>query len=265
MATRDAKGTDARDDLRRRITAGEYRPGERLPRMVDLMATYGIRSRAIMNRALQDLVAEGLLTVVHGSGIYVRRRHLVRRDLVAGIRLEYRRAAFGAASGTGLFEAMTDTESDRVSVAASYERIGAPRRAADLLQIPTGAPVLQRTFVYRIDDVPHQIARSYLPAGLADEVGLTGPEIEQTGTSTMAQLHAAGITIGKVQIVIETRMPTADETAALAIPPATPVYEHWRRMYPRGHQDIPVEVSTAVVPGDRIAYVLNIDLTEGPR
>lgn len=253
------RGAEARDDLRQRITTGHYRPGDQLPRLVDLMDTYNIRSRAVMDRILRDLVAEGLLTVIQGSGIYVRRRQHVRRDLVAGIRLEHQRALAGDADG-GLFEAMTGT--DNLNVQPSYARIGAPDRVADLLGIPAGAPVLERTFKYYIDGTPHQIARSYLPTDLAEQAGLTGPHVEQPGASTMTQLHTAGITIGKVHIDIETRMPTADETAALAVPPGTPVYEHWRCMYRPG-ETTPVEVSTSIVPGDRIAYVLDIDLTGG--
>jgi GntR family transcriptional regulator len=256
---RPGRGAEARDDLRQRITTGHYQPGDRLPRLVDLMATYNIKSRAVMDRILRDLVGEGLLTVIQGSGIYVRRRHLVRRDLVAGIRLEYRRALVGDTS-EGLFEAMTGTDNPHVQ--PSYARIDAPLRVADLLGIEPDAPVLERTFRYLIDGTPHQVARSYLPTALAAQAGLTGPDVEQRGTSTMAQLHAAGITIGRVHIDIETRMPTADETAALAVPPGTPVYEHWRCMYRPG-ETVPVEVSTSIVPGDRIAYVLDIDLTGG--
>lgn len=256
------KGAEARNDLRQRITTGHYRPGDRLPRLVDLMATYNIRSRAVMDRILRDLVAEGLLTVIQGSGIYVRRRHLVRRDLVAGIRLEYRRAMAAAGTGEGLFEAMTGTDTDALNVTADYAWLGAPHRVAGLLGIPVGAPVLERTFAYSIEGTPHQIARSYLPVDLAAKAGLTSRAVEVKGTSTMAQLHAAGITIGKVHITLETRMPTADETAQLAVSPGTPVYEHWRCMYRPG-DTTPVEVSTAIVPGDRIAYVLDIDLAGG--
>jgi GntR family transcriptional regulator len=256
---RPGRGAEARNDLRQRITTGHYRPGDRLPRLVDLMATYSIKSRAVMDRILRDLVAEGLLTVIQGSGIYVRRRQHVRRDLVANIRLEHQRALADDADG-GLFEAMTGI--DNPNVQPSYARIGAPLRVADLLGIEPGAPVLERTFKYFIDDTPHQVARSYLPAALAEQAGLTGPHVERPGTSTMTQLHAAGIAIGRVHIDIETRMPTADETAALAVPPGTPVYEHWRCMY-RPDDTTPVEVSTSIVPGDRIAYVLDIDLTGG--
>lgn len=256
-----SRATEVANDLRERIAAGEYQPGDRLPRLVDLMDAYGIKSRAVMDRMLRVLVAEGLITVIQGSGIYVRKRHLVRRDLVAGLRLEYLRALSGDSS-EGIFEAMTGAHG--LHVDPHYAWIGAPERIADLLNIPVGAPVLERTFTYTIGGTPHQIARSYLPVDLAAKAGLTSDKEERRGTSTMAQLYAAGIPIGRARIDIQTRMPTKDETDQLAIPPGTPVYEHWRCMYQRG-ASTPVEVSTAIVPGDRVAYVLNVDLTEGVR
>jgi GntR family transcriptional regulator len=78
----------------------------------------------------------------------------------------------------------------------------------------------------------------------------------------MAQLHSGGIDVDRVSLTLETRMPTENETDELAIPPGTPVYEHWRVMHSNGE---PVEVSTAVVPGDRVAYTLDVPLTGGAR
>jgi GntR family transcriptional regulator len=225
------------------------------------METYDVRSRSALDRAIRELEAEGLVTVVHGSGIYVRRRHVVRRDLVAGIKLEYQRAKAGIVAG-GMFEAMTGTPAEDLTIDIEYERTGAPERVAGMLGVDAGAPVLVRTFRYRIDGTPHQVARSYLPVETADRAGLTSPESERPGVGTIAQLLAAGIAVGRVHITLETRMPSAQETAELDVAPGTPVYEHWRVMHQQGKDGVPAEVSTTVVPGDRIAYVLDIDLAD---
>ena len=162
--------------------------------------------------------------------------------------------------GSGLFEAMTGTETDDLSVTTEYERSGAPGRVAAMLGVEPGTDLLIRTFRYAIASMPHQVARSYLPADIASKAGLTSPESERPGVGTIAQLYRAGIAVGHVHISLETRMPSANESAELAIPPGTPVYEHWRIMHRQDQPTTPVEVSTAVVPGDRVAYVLDVDL-----
>jgi GntR family transcriptional regulator len=224
------------------------------------MAEYGVRSRSQLDRALRELEADGLIDAIQGSGIYVRVRHLVRRDLVAGIRMEHERAIAGQRAG-GLFELMTGTESNSLTVETDYDWTAATGRIPELLGVEPASELLVRTFKYAIEGVPHQIARSHLPAETARRAGLEGPESEQVGVGTIAQLIDAGIEIGRVQITLETRMPTASETRDLSIPRGTSVYEHTRVMFTTEEQ--PVEVSTAVVPGDRVAYVLDINLRDG--
>lgn len=250
--------SEVQADLRRRIDSGEFKPGDRLPKLVDLMSAYGVKSRSAMDRALRALAAEGLLQVRHGSGIYVRRRHIVQRDLVAGLRLEYQRAVRNEVSDGGLFEAMTGATD--LDVTWSYELVNAEGRVAELLAVEPGTPLLARTFRYAIAGTPHQVTRSFMTTDLAQAAGLTSPECERPGVGTIMQLRAAGATPDCAQIRLETRMATAAEREQLAIGPGTPVYEHWRVMTSEGK---PVEVSTAIVPGDRVAYVLNVDLKEG--
>lgn len=253
-------GSEVRDALRRRIEDGEYQPGDKLPRLQELMAEYGVRSRSQLDRALRELEADGLITAIQGSGIYVRARHLVTRDLAAGIRMEHERALSGH-KADGLFELTTGTETRSLTVTTDYEWTTASGRIAGLLGIEPTADVLIRTFKYAIDRVPHQIARSHLPADTARRAGLVGPESERVGIGTIAQLYSIGVEVARVQVTLEARMPTAAEVRDLSIPRGTPVYEHTRVMFSTEQE--PVEVTTAVVPGDRVSYVLDIDLTDG--
>lgn len=241
--------------IRERIASGEYPPGSQLPRLQDLRREFGVGSITTMNAVLRLLESEGLLVVRHGSGIYVRKPHVVLRDLVAGLRVEYRLARGEEPPAVGIFEAVTGAEG--VTVTTEYQRMPAPERAAALLQCPYEAEVLERTFRVMIGDVPHQESRSYMLAATADRAGLTGPEVEQPGATTMAQLLAVGIVVDRVRLIIGTRMPTAEETTSLAILPGTPVFAVWRPMFAG---DDPVEVSVTVVPGDQVAYVAMVEL-----
>jgi DNA-binding GntR family transcriptional regulator len=58
-------------DLRRRITAGEYPAGTRLPSITTLMQEHGV-ARNTARRALAILEDEGLIEIVHGWGSFVK-------------------------------------------------------------------------------------------------------------------------------------------------------------------------------------------------
>jgi GntR family transcriptional regulator len=59
------------NDLRRRIAAGEFPPGTRLPSITTLMQEHGV-ARNTARRALAILDDEGLIEIVHGWGSFVR-------------------------------------------------------------------------------------------------------------------------------------------------------------------------------------------------
>lgn len=59
------------NDLRRRIAAGEFPAGARLPSITTLMQDHGV-ARNTARRALAILEAEGLIEIVHGWGSFVR-------------------------------------------------------------------------------------------------------------------------------------------------------------------------------------------------
>jgi len=56
-------------DLRRRIAAGEWRPGEALPTVAALAGHYGV-SKATVTRTLRILADEGLVRVVPRWGTF---------------------------------------------------------------------------------------------------------------------------------------------------------------------------------------------------
>ncbi|WP_433531505.1 GntR family transcriptional regulator [Micromonospora sp. CA-263727] len=259
LALRASRSGEIAGDLRNQIQSGRYQPGDRLPRLADLMTIYETRSRSALDRALRELVAEGLLTVVHGSGIYVRSRQVVRRDLIAGLRMEYEAARQGASMQAGLFEAITGADA---KVEVSYDVAFASERVARLLDIDLNHRLLVRSFRYVVDGTPHQVARSYMPAETAARIGLKSPDDERPGLGTLAHLINGGIAVDRASLAFESRVPTAAEVSDLAIPGGTSVFEHWRVLY-RACE--PVEVSTAVVPGDRVAYEIDVKLSGDAR
>lgn len=61
-----------RDDLARRIAASEWLPEQAIPTEAELTATYGV-STGTLRKAIDFLVAEGMLVRSQGRGTYVRR------------------------------------------------------------------------------------------------------------------------------------------------------------------------------------------------
>ncbi len=70
-------------DLRRRIVAGEYAVGERLPTRVELMARYGVSSKTLQ-RALDWLMEDGFVVAEGRRGTFVHSRppHLTNYALL---------------------------------------------------------------------------------------------------------------------------------------------------------------------------------------
>lgn len=60
------------DILRERIADGTYRPGEKIPPLLDLQAEFGLSSMTV-RRGVRVLVGEGLLNRVPGRGTFVTR------------------------------------------------------------------------------------------------------------------------------------------------------------------------------------------------
>src|SRR5258707_8356522 len=59
------------DDLRARISSGEYPPGSRLPTKAELMDRYQVAVNTV-ERAIDELRKAGLVETLQGAGMFVR-------------------------------------------------------------------------------------------------------------------------------------------------------------------------------------------------
>lgn len=113
------------EDLKRRILAGEWRPGERLPSEPEL-AKRGTVSRSSMRGAIALLEDEGFVRRRQGSGTYVVHRPALDNDL-------------GRNFGVSSMIAATGLEPATVEETAG--EVEAPPLVAAALGLPDGAPV----------------------------------------------------------------------------------------------------------------------------
>lgn len=128
------------DDLRARIAAGEYRPGDKLPSQNDLAARYEV-AKMTAYQAITQLRDQGLVCTRHGSGVYVA-------EPPASSSL-FTVVAAAARSGTLTIDAWAPNA--RLLVAAMREPLA--RVVAGLDPAPTGRI---RLLVPAADDFDHQ-------------------------------------------------------------------------------------------------------------
>src|ERR1700691_1304006 len=79
-----------RDDLRARIDAGEWGPGERLPSETELAARYGV-ARMTIRQAVGALAAEGNVVRRQGLGTFAADRPTRSAELLLSFTEEMRR------------------------------------------------------------------------------------------------------------------------------------------------------------------------------
>jgi DNA-binding GntR family transcriptional regulator len=116
---------DLADELRTRILAGEWGPGDRLPSEPEL-ARRSTVSRSSMRGAIAMLEEEGYVSRRHGSGTYVTHRPALANDLGRNFGVSSLINATGLAPG---------------SVDETWGAVPASAAVAEALEVPEGARV----------------------------------------------------------------------------------------------------------------------------
>jgi GntR family transcriptional regulator len=241
--------------LRSAILAGEHAPGEALPGESVLSERYGV-SRPVIRQALGLLQTEGLITVEHGRGTYVRQP----RQLLHHGSARYDRS--GRAPGQSAFEAevgkvepSTPTRRELTAV----EEVPAPVEVASRLGLTEGDPVVVRRHVFWLGEDPVQLLLAYYTVDLAR--GTTLAEVKSTPSGVHAFLEdELGYRLTRAVEEVETRMPSPEETQLLRLLPGVPVLGVWRTRY-AGER--PLEAALQLFPGDR--WRLGYDMPIGRR
>ncbi|KWX03204.1 Transcriptional regulator [Carbonactinospora thermoautotrophica] len=239
------------EHLRRAITAGEYRPGQALPSESQLAQQFGL-NRTTINKAIRQLVAEGLVVVEHGRGSYVREQRPVIH-----ISADYvTRGADGWPTWTSELAREGLSGSQRIR---EVSVIDPPTEIAGRLGLEDGEQVVVRRRLLLIEDEPVQLADSYYPARIAADTELARRAKMRGGEN--GALERLGIQLGFVDEEVSARMPTPDEAGLLKIPQGTPVLRHVRVTYDRDGR--PVAVMAAVMAADRFTMRYRLPTSTG--
>ncbi len=218
------------DTLRDQITSGALPPGSVLPSETELMTEYGV-SRPTARAAFTALRNQGLITVIHGKGSFVRRldtlpTHTHPRTITRtpaprprGGRRTTKKAPTQRWAYTD-----TDTDTERWTVVAEPEqsRADATPTLALALVVPQRAPL----FVYDrllVDPTGRRLAhRLYLPLAICAEV----PALDTDPFPAPDELYTLlGAHYGELAWTehVRTRMPTPQEVTTLRIPDNAPL------------------------------------------
>lgn len=238
------------DQLRSVIAKGELREGAQLPSESQLQEHYGV-TRMTARNALQILQSEGLVVAQHGRGVFVRSRPPIIR-LSSG---RFRRADREA--GQGAFAAETSrlglTPSQMIREVSEIDPLPF---VAERLKLRKGAKVVVRRRLMLADDMPMQLADSYIPATIARGTALMHTDSGPGGT--YARIEERGHRLVRAREELEARMPSSEELRLLRLDPGVPVISLIRTAY--DSDDKPVEVFDSVVAADKHRFVYEVPM-----
>jgi len=188
--------SDLRGQIERSFDEGDWLPAE-----PELAARFGV-NRHTLRRAVDELIAEGLVERVHGRGTRV-----LARGLVYGIGRDTRFTERLAASG----RTAQVTLLDRDDIAAEG---GVARR----LRVAEGATVLRLRTLRGENDLPYALTLHFLTGAAAEAA-----RSYAGGSLTRHLRETAGITLDRVESLITTRLPLPEDALALRMPRTQPV------------------------------------------
>lgn len=249
------------DRLRPYIDSGEWPAGHKLPSESELMEQFNV-SRVTVRLAVGALRAEGLIVTRQGRGSFVRDREANRKLTSTRYQQDAQYAAGRVAEPATGFGVGPGDDRGRYRLERSFHEERASQHVADLLALSVGDPVLERRYVYYVDERPEQISTSYLPMDLVRGTPVADPSNEPWPGGTIAQLAQLGRPVNRVTETVRARMPSPDEVHALRVAAGVPVLVVTRRMLTGPQRDQPVEAAVDIVlPADRVVleYVVDLD------
>jgi GntR family transcriptional regulator len=199
------------DVLRAEIRSGTYDPGSKLPSETELVARFRA-SRLTVRRGLAVLQQQGFTEVRRGQGVYVRQHPPVMTVRSSRFNRSARRAGKGALAA----EAEALGLEWRTEDLGPIEPVELPPEAAEVLGETQGYVKRRRMWV---DDVPTQLADSYIPASIAEQIGWA----DNATTTLYLLLERHDHDVVQVREEITVRHASPEEAVALDLPDAAPV------------------------------------------
>lgn len=211
------------DQIRAAITEGAYAPGAQMPGDMALATQYGT-NRGTVGQAVRLLLAEGYLIKKGRNYAVSPLLKKILRDANVRYRKSKREQGPDGAPSRGAFASEVRALGMRAGSDVTVDRVVPPAKVAELLGVPADEEsVLSRARHMTADDVPVQLATSYIPG----EIAFNSPlENVDTGAGGMiSRLAEMGYAQAEVTEEINVRTPTPEEIEQLQLTEDARVYE----------------------------------------
>ncbi len=224
-------------DLRQQIAGGRLKPGEALPAEERLCELYGV-SRITVRRAIDDLIAEGLVARRRGVGTFVAQPQQATRSV----------SLVGS-----LYEALAYPKNIAIEVLQHSEK-AAPKRVAELLELQHKTLLFELQVLSRVEHTPFAMTHFYLPA----DIGAQLKPAELGAGTPVARLveKLLGEKVVRAEQTVEPESADARLAKLLEIPRGTAVLHVLRTYFSASGR--PVEVAAVRYRPDQ--YRLRVDL-----
>jgi GntR family transcriptional regulator len=245
------------DDLRRRITEGEYQTGASLPPQAILAASYQT-TRNVVSEAVRVLEGEGLVRPVRRRGTVVQ-WPAVRRRIDRGTKVtrdpRYTAGGITAPGATGYNFPAAQAEAWQVHGHPRASEEPCPARVAELLRVPPSARVIRRRRVTSpVGEAPFQLVDSWIhPDAITDAPRAAQPDTGPGGY--LDRLEEAGHGPISWTEYVRARMPDSEEADLLQIAVRAVVFE-LARVGTSAKTGAPLEVTMCVIPADRAEIII---------
>ncbi|MFC5723565.1 GntR family transcriptional regulator [Streptomyces gamaensis] len=239
------------ETLRKRIESEEWKPGERLPSRARLAEECGVTD-AVVRRAQEWLIAEGVLTGRAGSGTYVA----AWRDRVRVVRSPEREQA-----GQAPFYAdMAALGKRGTSESRTDGMVPATPDIATRLGIAEGDYCVRTSYEYLADGKPVQLVTSWEPYSLTAGSLVILPETGPlAGAGVVRRMAEIGITVAEVEERPEAGHAHAEEANLLGIQTGTLVTRVRRTYY--SDDGRAVETADIVMPASLCEIIYRFPVT----
>ncbi|MCP5157891.1 MAG: phosphonate metabolism transcriptional regulator PhnF [Gammaproteobacteria bacterium] len=220
-----------KEDIKDFFAAGDCLPSEN-----ELAARFGV-NRHTIRRAIEELIAAGLLERRHGKGTFVLD---ALTDYVLGSRSRF----------TETFESLGKTASNRI-----LRKLSIPARGgvATRLRLTENAPVIWIESLRLADDRPICVISHFLPQHKLPEL-----LAEYHGGSLHEHLAVRyGLKLRRIESLVSAALPQGDDASLLGMPQNQPVLRV-KSVNVDERADTPLEYALTRFRADRIQLRINL-------
>ncbi len=190
------------NDLRERLQAGEWHPGDQLPGEMALCQAYAV-SRPVIRQALNQLLHEGLVLRQKGKGTFMAEPKI-------------REALFQQL--TGFYQDMVDQGYTPLTQVRKQHVIPASRHVATQLSLQPGTPVIEIERLRSVQTDPIVLVTTYIPQVLCPAL----LSVDLAHQSLYAYLEQHGLPIQRGRRTLEAVPAPPYEAHLLGVAPGTP-------------------------------------------